>query len=173
MYEHTEKHSTAGKHILVVEDDEAIAEMLIMLLEMENYRVSWASTACAAIGMLSSSILVAGQLPTHPYMATQTTHPDLILLDLRLPDMDGTDMFRQLSQVIHTLPPVVVLSAKPEQESESAARAIGAAGVVLKPFSIEALLASIDFVLSGHGPVPETGETTAIFIGPPAGRCVE
>jgi DNA-binding response OmpR family regulator len=155
MYEHTEKRSSTGKHILVVEDDEAIAEMLTMLLEMENYQVSWASTACAALCMLSPSVFAVGEPAHHLLTATQTTPPDLILLDLRLPDMDGADMFRQVSQITHTVPPVVVLSAKSEQESESAARAIGAVSVVLKPFSIETLLASIDQALSQCGSDPD------------------
>lgn len=150
MSEHNRERPTAGKHILVVEDDAAIAEMLIMLLEMENYQVSWASTACAAVHMLSSSAAVSSidKPSKHPPPGTRTAYPDLILLDLLLPDMDGVDMLKQVSQVMHTVPPVVVLSAKPEQESKSAARAIGAANMLLKPFSIEGLLTCIDGVFA-------------------------
>ncbi len=140
MSERPSRRSTARKEVLVVEDDTAIADMLIMLLEGEGYRVTWVDSAPAALQLLCP--------PASADPAAPAPRPDVILLDLLLPGMDGAEMVRQVSQKGQTMPPCIVVSAKSHQAVEREANAIGAAGVVYKPFHIEALLDSIDQVLS-------------------------
>ncbi len=140
MSERPSRRSTARKEVLVVEDDTAIADMLIMLLEGEGYHVTWVDSAPAALQLLCQ--------PASADTAAPAPRPDVILLDLLLPGMDGAEMARQLSQKGQTMPPCIVMSAKSHQAVDNDAVSIGAAGVIHKPFHIEALLDSIDQVLS-------------------------
>ena len=80
------RRSMAGKQVLVIEDDSAIAEMIIMLLEGEGYQVTWADTA-AAIEVLCPYAGVANlEGPAIlSLQAAMEARPDVILLDLLLP----------------------------------------------------------------------------------------
>src|SRR5438552_3967075 len=91
----------ATKEILVVEDHEATAEMVTMLLEDQGYRVKWVNTARAAIKLFAN-------LPKDNHEMC----PDLVLLDQTLPDMDAVDMIRQVLKTHHSAPPVIVVSAE-------------------------------------------------------------
>lgn len=71
----------------------------------------------------------------------------MILLDLSMPGIDPVAMVGQLSKDPTTRPPVIVLSAKPERDVQTAALSIGAAAIVRKPFPIETLLQSIEAAL--------------------------
>jgi two-component system phosphate regulon response regulator PhoB len=132
------RSSSNAKQIFIVEDDAAIAEMLIILLEMEGYEVVLASTALEGLHMLTE----AGSIDGRGMLA-----PDLILLDLNLPGMDGAEMVRRASQDGCILPPLIILSAKPTAIIASVASSIQAAAVVHKPFRIEVLLEHIQRVL--------------------------
>src|SRR3712207_2936580 len=98
MNQRTVEH--AGKHILVVEDDEATAEMLIMLLTTEGYAVTRVTRPEDAGRVLAPSVVPPGaQAPAFRGPANEETpYPDLILLDLRLPGLDGAEMMRQLAR---------------------------------------------------------------------------
>lgn len=121
------------KIVLLVEDHADTAEMLSLILETEGYRVQCAATASEALQILSGAV---------------PARFDLVLLDLTLPDMNGDDMIRTLKKSRAQLPPVLIMSAKPAASLEDAARAIGAAGIVRKPFDIQVLLESIQSELN-------------------------
>ena len=124
--------------VLVVEDHADSAEMLSLILETEGYRVQTVATASAALDVLSGA----------------TASPiGVVLLDLTLPDMNGDELIRRLKQAGRQIPPVLIMSAKPAGSLDEAARAIGAAGIIKKPFDIQVLLEIIRTQLNRH-PLP-------------------
>jgi len=131
----------AGAHILLVEDHEDSAEMITIFLEAEGYSVRWVSNATDALTVFAPG-------------ASDAPRPDLVLLDLTLPDLDGLELGRRLKQTVPDLPPIIVMSAKSAQAVESAADSIQAAGFVRKPFATEKLVGSIQAVLAAHPPQP-------------------
>jgi len=123
--------------ILVVDDEPQIQKMLAILLDTENFRIVESTCGKQAIRMCVS------------------TKPDLILLDLGLPDMDGKDVItaiRDWSQV-----PIIVLSVRSSDEEITAALNMGANDYVMKPFNVDVLLARINAALRSSA-VHETGE---------------
>ena len=126
-----------GKRILVVEDHPESLELLQMMLEEEGYHVQSAETGRNAIEAVTSP--PADESPEAP--------PDLILLDLRLPDMDGVDVVRALQENLPEVPPVVFLSADPPQTLKEAARSVGATSV-RKPFDFDELFKAIKRALN-------------------------
>ncbi|GAC1351968.1 MAG: hypothetical protein NVSMB1_10160 [Polyangiales bacterium] len=130
--------------VLVVDDDRDTGEMLITLLEDKGYAVEWCATATDAIARLR--VPHASKRP-----------PDLVLLDLMLPDMDGVEVVRQLNTEGDLTPSFIVLSAKPAAAVASAARAIGAAAGVRKPFDVAKLLQAVKVAIdrrSGSSAAP-------------------
>lgn len=109
-------------NILLIEDDRDLAEVIVEVLRTEGYRVVHASDGRAALGLLAE-----GELP------------DLILLDLMMPNMNGWE-FReaQLHEPRLAEIPVIVLSATGER-----ARPIDVARILRKPVTIENLLRAI------------------------------
>ncbi len=123
--------------ILVVDDEPQIQKMLGILLDAENFKIVESVTGKEAIRSCVS------------------IKPDLILLDLGLPDMDGKDVItsvREWSQV-----PIIVLSVRSSDEEITAALNMGANDFVTKPFNVEVLLARINASLRSSA-VRETGE---------------
>lgn len=129
-------------HILVVEDDTAIADMLVMLLHMEGYAVTIATSGADAMS------LVAEQGASARLCTREGARPDLILLDLQLPDMNGEEVIKQWRNTGLLVPPVIVLTARREQVALDTAHDIGAASVFLKPFEIDSLLDQIKLMLT-------------------------
>jgi DNA-binding response OmpR family regulator len=124
-----------NKTILVIEDHADTAEMLSLILESEGYCVQTAATADAALKVLSSAA---------------SSQIDVVLLDLTLPDMNGDDVIWRLKQGRTQVPPILIMSAKPAGSLDNAARSIGAAGIIRKPFDIQVLLESIQSELNKH-----------------------
>lgn len=123
--------------ILVVDDEPQIHKMLGILLDTENFKVVESTSGKQAIRMCVS------------------TKPDLILLDLGLPDMDGKEVItaiREWSQV-----PIIVLSARAVDEEIAETLNTGANDYVTKPFNISVLLARIHAALRSSA-VQEAGE---------------
>jgi len=116
-------------HILVVEDDSPTGEMLVMLLEMEEYQVTWSRSADDAIEHLSDR----DEPGTHRL-------PDIVLLDLQLPSMNGPELMQHVRQRNRTPPPVIVISAWREAAATAAAEQIDALHVLIKPFAVDELL---------------------------------
>ena len=109
--------------ILIIEDEPALARALAITLNARGYETDVAVTGAAGLDLVASS------------------HPDLILLDLGLPDLDGMTILaavRGWSQV-----PVVVLSARQTSYDKVAALDAGADDYVSKPFAMDELLARI------------------------------
>jgi len=125
-------------HILIIEDHVDTAEMLTVILGSEGYEVSQAHSAAEALDVFRDAA------PEQP-----ESGPDLLLLDLMLPDMDGSRIVQALGRMLHRVPTVVVMSAKPLEAVKAEARAIGAAGLVRKPFEIETLLDTLRAAASG------------------------
>lgn len=109
--------------ILVIEDEPNIARFITALLTSNDYKVHSATTAEAGLLLFSSH------------------HPDLVILDLGLPDMDGTE-FIKIIRTNH-LTPIIVLSARSDEKDKVDALDFGANDYVTKPFGSEELLARI------------------------------
>jgi two-component system NtrC family response regulator len=126
-----------GKRILIVEDHLESEELLRMILEDEGYLVESVRTGQAAIQKIDS----ASKNDSSAYPL------DLILLDLRLPDMNGVKVVRQLQESRVEVPPVIFLSADPLQSLTEAATSVGA-GAVRKPFEFDELFQAIRSALA-------------------------
>lgn len=109
--------------ILVVEDDRSVSRMLQTVLENNGYQVLTSSKCQQGILMLSSHV------------------PDLVVLDLGLPDLDGEEFIR----IVRTdsMVPIIVLSARTDEMDKVTALDLGANDYVTKPFGIEELLARV------------------------------
>ena len=117
----------AAKRILVVEDEENISETLRYNLTREGYEVSQASTGTEALDM------------------ARQRHPDVILLDLMLPEMSGLEVCRVLRAEMST--PIVMLTAKGSELDKVVGLQVGADDYVTKPFSLNELLARVAAML--------------------------
>lgn len=113
--------------ILVVEDDKAIRALITTTLETQGYLYRTAATGAASI--LEA---VSGQ-------------PDVIILDLGLPDMDGVDIIRKVREWSNI--PIIVVSARSEDKDKIDALDAGADDYLTKPFSVDELLARLRVAL--------------------------
>ena len=120
----------ANKKILVVEDERDILQLVKLYLEKEGYRVSTAATGPDGL------------------KAARAEHPDLLVLDLMLPDMDGLEICKRLrgDQQTATLP-IIMLTAKAEESDTVIGLELGADDYVTKPFSPKALVARVKALL--------------------------
>ena len=109
--------------ILVVEDDRNIISFIQTVLEANGYQVLTAERCQQGILMLSSHV------------------PDLVVLDLGLPDMDGEEFIRIVRQ--NSMVPIVVLSARTEESDKVSALDLGANDYITKPFGTAELLARV------------------------------
>ena len=130
--------------ILAVEDEPALRSILRALFEAENYRFAEASTA------------------TRAEVAARTHKPDLMLVDLGLPDGDGLAVIRRVRA--WSAVPIIVLSARTMEEQKIAALDAGADDYVTKPFSAPELLARARAALRRNAR-REDG-TSALAFGP-------
>ncbi len=117
------------KHILMIDDDLHIGNMLEELLTREGYRVSRAYSGTEAL------------------MAVSAQRPDLVLLDLMLPGLSGEEVLPQIKDV-----PVIVLSAKAAVDGKVALLLGGAADYMTKPFDTRELLARVAVALRSAAP---------------------
>jgi two-component system, OmpR family, KDP operon response regulator KdpE len=128
--------------ILVVEDEPEIRRFLRSSLGTEGYRVVEAETG--ARGAIDAG----------------THKPDLAIVDLGLPDMDGIDVIRRIRGWSPV--PILVLSARAQERSKVEALDAGADDYVTKPFGVGELLARVRVALR-HGTRPSTGAKTLSF----------
>ena len=128
----------AGERILSIEDDDDIQELIRFNLEKEGYKVSCRTTG--EEGLKSASM----------------HRPDLVLLDLMLPGMDGLTVCRKLraDDACKDLP-IIILSAKGTESDVVAGLELGADDYMTKPFSPRVLLARIRTVLRRKGEVEQ------------------
>ncbi|HXT01831.1 MAG TPA: response regulator [Elusimicrobiota bacterium] len=116
-----------AKTVLVVDDERAIQRFLRASLEENGFAVIDASTGNAALDLAVSR------------------KPDVVLLDLTLPDMDGLDVLKRLRE--WSSAPVIVVSARGEESDKIAGLDRGADDYLIKPFGVEELLARIRVAL--------------------------
>ena len=109
--------------VLVVEDDKLIQNLMTTTLSIHNYRYLTASNASDALLQITSH------------------NPDVIFLDLGLPDMDGVDLIRKIRTWSAT--PIIVISARSEDTDKIEALDAGADDYLTKPFSVDELLARL------------------------------
>ena len=109
--------------ILVVEDDAPVRNLITTTLKTHEYRYLTAPTGEAAL------------------METASHNPEIILLDLGLPDMDGVQVIRQIRSWSNV--PIIVISARSEDTDKIEALDAGADDYLTKPFSVEELLARL------------------------------
>ena len=130
--------------VLVIEDEPAIRNVLKVLLEAERYRVVEADTALRA------------------EIEARTHKPDLLLIDLGLPDGDGLSIIRRVRAWSPV--PIIVLSARALEERKIAALDAGADDYVTKPFTAAELLARVRAALRRN--VRGADRTTVLTLGP-------
>jgi two-component system response regulator RegX3 len=132
--------------ILVVEDEKSFSEPLAFLLGKEGYQVEVAETGTDAVAKFNKS------------------GADLILLDLMLPGMSGTDVCKEIRA--HSMVPIIMLTAKDDEVDTVIGLELGADDYVTKPYSSRELLARIKAVLRRKGDfVLEEGQTTTVQVG--------
>ena len=113
--------------ILVVEDDAAIGNLIATTLETQNYQFHRANTGAGAM------------------LDALSYRPDVMLLDLGLPDMDGVEIIKKVRSWSNL--PIIVVSARSEDADKVAALDAGADDYLTKPFSVDELLARLRVAL--------------------------
>ena len=133
-----------GRHLLVVDDEPVVRELLAATLRFAGYEVTSAATG-------SQALESARDMP-----------PDLVLLDVMLPDMDGFEVMRRLRRLPRPLcgsrpgqVPVLFLTARDTTQDKINGLRLGGDDYVTKPFDLEELLARIEAVLRRAGAAPE------------------
>lgn len=125
------------KQILIVDDDINIGNMLEEILSQEGYLVLRAYSGTEALLLLSSS------------------RPDLVLLDLMLPGLNGEDILPKIQEI-----PVIILSAKTDLDGKVNLLLDGAADYITKPFEVRELLARIKVQLRNSNIPPISNTLT-------------
>ena len=128
-----------SKHILLVDDDDLMRRSLAFNLEQAGYRTSTAADAENALRL------------------ARRDSPDLILLDIGLPGMDGLDALRSFRQEADT--PIIFVTARRRELDQALGLELGADDYVTKPFDLNVLLARIKAVLRRSGRTSQPTET--------------
>ena len=136
VYYRLGKGGLSMKHILIIDDDQPIGDMLSEALAREGYRVSRAYSGTEALLVLPQA------------------RPDLVLLDLMLPGLSGEELLPRIKGI-----PVIVVSAKVDVQDKVDLLLGGAVDYVTKPFEIRELLARIAVRLR-QAPAPDAARFT-------------
>lgn len=128
--------------VLVVDDDDDIRDLLVFVLEQAGLEVSWAANGADALAMVRDQ------------------QPDLVTLDLTLPDMDGTDVCRRLREFSDAY--VVMITGRAAETDRLVGLEVGADDYMNKPFSPREVLARVSALLRR----PRLGASTAGAAGP-------
>jgi len=132
-----------ARKVLIVEDDHNIADLLRLYLEKEGYEVAIAPDGVKGVERFRSE------------------QPDLVLLDVMLPGMDGWAVCRSIRTESKT--PIIMLTAKSETEDKVYGLKQGADDYITKPFEMKEVLARIEAVLRRSGMEPEKGGRRLTF----------
>ena len=130
--------------ILVVDDEPSVTDLLAYNLKKAHYEVSIAANGREALRLANES------------------QPDLILLDLMIPEVDGLDVCRELRWTSKV--PIIMITARGEETDRVVGLELGADDYVTKPFSVRELMARIKAVL--RRTENEKAETSTIVSGP-------
>jgi len=133
----------AKKKILVVDDEKGLVRIIRLNLEQDGFEVVEANNGAQAIDKLRTAL------------------PDLVLLDVMMPDMDGFTVLERIREVGST--PVIMLTAKGEEDDRVRGLELGADDYVTKPFSPRELTSRIRAVLR-RGSISEEDETGKIVV---------
>lgn len=146
----SEKTSRMSAHILVVDDEPDISALVAYHLARESYRVRTASSGPEAI------------------RAAEVERPDLIVLDLMLPGMSGLAVLEELRRRPETQEiPVILLTARKEEQDRIAGLRLGADDYVSKPFSPQELILRVGAVLRRVQQAPPAGKGGKVLrVGP-------
>lgn len=128
--------------VLVIDDEPDIAKALLPSLKLSGYEITTAETASAGIELV------------------RKIAPELIILDLGLPDMDGKDAILKIREITET--PIIVLSARHMESEKVAALDLGANDYVDKPFALAELLARMRVAVRMSG---RSKKDQATFVG--------
>ena len=138
------RNDVASRAVLVVEDEPQLRRVLRTLLELENFRVIEAENAQRGLA------------------EARTHKPDLLIVDLGLPDRDGTEVItgvRSWSRV-----PIIVLSARSDESDKVAALEAGADDYITKPFGARELTARVQVALRHSASAGAAGATLLIGV---------
>jgi len=125
--------------ILIIEDEKSLRDTLKLNLEIESYQVEALSS-----GLNSNTVI-------------KDFNPDLILLDVMLPDMDGMSIYKNLRKENINIP-VIFLTAKNSVQDKVEGLKLGADDYITKPFDLEELLLRINNVLKRNKITPHTND---------------
>ena len=132
-----------AQRVLIVEDEADIRDLLVFHLEREGYHVTKSKSGAEAVRLAHAS------------------PPDLVLLDLMLPEMDGLEVCRRLRRdPVTQAIPIVMLTARGDEVDRVLGLEMGADDYVVKPFSPRELIARIRAVLRRARPAPGTAPIT-------------
>ncbi|MBN1147249.1 MAG: response regulator transcription factor [Anaerolineales bacterium] len=134
-----------SKHILIVDDDALMRRSLAFNLEQSGYRASTAANAEDALAL------------------AQRDPPNLVLLDIGLPGMDGLDALKHFKQQLDA--PVIFVTARRRELDEVIGLELGADDYITKPFDLSVLLARVKATLRRGGPKKASAETGPLVVG--------
>ncbi len=123
-------------HVLICDDDPIVHESLSLYLDNEHYTHSDAFDGAESLKMVSD------------------VHPDLILLDVMMPEMSGLDVCKEIRKTLST--PIIILTAKGEEIDRVLGLELGADDYIVKPFSPREVIARIKAVLRRSNDTPES-----------------
>ena len=133
---------TQKLNVIVIEDEKNICNFIQTTLENHDYKVTTAATGKEGLSCITSC------------------YPDVVLLDLGLPDIDGLEVLRQVRDF--STVPVIVISARIQETEKVAALDAGAGDYITKPFGTSELLARIRTALR-HSQASAPGKTEAVY----------
>ena len=130
--------------VLIVEDDPAISNLIRTTLDTQNYQYHTAKNGSSAI------------------LDAVSYNPDVMILDLGLPDMDGVDIIKKVRGWSNL--PIIVVSARSEDQDKVEALDAGADDYLTKPFSVEEFLARLRVALRRSYTEASAGEDGSIYV---------
>lgn len=136
---------TNGTHILICDDDPVVHESLSLYFDREGFEHTSAYDGREAIEKF------------------QSVHPDLIVLDMMMPEMNGSDVCREIRRYSNV--PIIMLTAKSEEIDKIVGLELGADDYITKPFSVREVVARIKAVLRRMNEKPTEASTQLNYRG--------
>jgi pilus assembly protein CpaE len=151
-HDQPETQSNENEKILLVDDDPGILRMLGLTLQRSGYEVAAAENGAEALAKADSF------------------RPDLIILDVMMPDMNGLEVCQRLRNNPRTArTPILMLSAKTSEADKAAGFQVGADDYLSKPVGVKALLSRVEGVLLRARYLPQEGGSTIAILGAKGG----
>jgi two-component system, OmpR family, response regulator VicR len=141
------------QRILVVDDEPAVSDLLAYNLRKAHYEVAIAANGREALEL------------------ARTNPPDLILLDLMLPEVDGLDVCRELRRTSQV--PIIMLTARGEEVDRVVGLELGADDYICKPFSLREVMARVKAVLRRTAAAPDPAAEPVTVVAGPGGLRLE